>query len=270
MHDVIEPIRQCFPKASMASEFFNQLNQSLEEQHKFTPANTRFAEGVCCDEINEPELQRLEQYWGERFQVRRTRRLLPRREDRPRCGKPITFPRKNGQRNLLLVGGPHIGWHDGKWGEVPRVGQVEITTSCGALMAIVEAGYAGLRSKTMDPLDSQQFLVERIMLPFLKEADGGGDVPLIAQATQFLMQRIDADLWTIVNDLLPHFEGQIACVHGSDHQYRHRQFLLPGDAGRPQSPGDRRNCNFGLRASEAIVSMSSSGPPGTRANPRPR
>ena len=52
------------------------------------------------------------------------------------------------------------------------------------------------------------------MLPFLKEADGEEDVPLIAQATQFLMQRIDADLWTIVNDLLPHFEGQIASVTG--------------------------------------------------------
>ena len=52
------------------------------------------------------------------------------------------------------------------------------------------------------------------MLPFLKEADGGGDVPLIAQATQFMMQRIDADLWTIVSDLLPHFEGQIACITG--------------------------------------------------------
>ncbi len=123
-------------------------------------------------------------------------------------------PEEDGQRNLLLVAGPHIGWHDGEWGEVPRVGQVEITTSCGALMAIVEAGYAGLRSKTMDPLDSQQFLVERIMLPFLKEADGGGEVPLIAQATQFLMQRIDTDLWTILDELLPHFEGQIACVTG--------------------------------------------------------
>ena len=33
-------------------------------------------------------------------------------------------------------------------------------------------------------------------------------------ATQFLMQRIDADLGTIVNDLPPHFEGQIACVTG--------------------------------------------------------
>ncbi len=44
MHDVLEPIRQCFPKASMASEFFNQLNQSLEGQHEFRPGNTRFAE----------------------------------------------------------------------------------------------------------------------------------------------------------------------------------------------------------------------------------
>ena len=213
MRDVIESIRQCFPKASIATEFFDRLNQSLEGQHRFTPANTRFAEGACCDEINEPELQRLEQYWGERFKFGGLAGYC-------HAGKTglgaVTHhvPEENGQRNLLLVGGPHIGWHDGGWGNVPRVGQVEITTSCGALMAIMEAGYAGLQSKTMDPLDSQQFLVERIMLPFLREVDGAEDVPLIAQATRFLMQRIDADLWTIVNDLLPHFEGQIACVTG--------------------------------------------------------
>ena len=52
------------------------------------------------------------------------------------------------------------------------------------------------------------------MLPFLKEADGAGNVPLIARATQFLMQRIDSDLGIIIGDLLPNFGGQIACVTG--------------------------------------------------------
>ena len=159
MHDVIEPIRQCFPKASMASDFFSQLNQTLEERHGFTPTNTRFAEGACCDEINEPELQRLEQYWGERFKFGGLAGYC--HGGRTSLGAVTHHvPKENGQRNLLLVGGPHIGWHDGTWGEVPRVGQGEITTSCSALMAIVEAGYADLQSKTMDPLDSQQFLVE--------------------------------------------------------------------------------------------------------------
>ena len=213
MPNLLEPIQQCFPKASVATDFFIRLNQTLEKQHGFTPTNTRFAEGACCDEINEPELQRLEQYWGERFKFGGLAGYC--HGGRTGLGAVTHHvPEEHGQRNLLLLGGPHIGWHDGKWGEVPRVGQAKITTSCGALMAIVEAGYADLQCKTMDPLDSQQFLVERIMLPFLKEADGGGEAPLIVKATQFLMQRIDADLWTIVNDLLPHFEGQIACVTG--------------------------------------------------------
>ena len=213
MHDVIEPIRQCFPKASVASDFFDQLNQVLEEHHAFTPANTRFAEGACCDEINEPELQRLEQYWGERFKFGGLAGYC--HGGRTGLGAVTHHvPEEHGQRNLLLVGGPHIGWHDGTWGAVPRVGQVEITTSCGALTAIVEAGYAELQSKTMDPLDTQQFVVERIMLPFLKGAAGGGDVPFIVQATQFLMQRIDADLRTIVNDMLSQFDGQVAVVTG--------------------------------------------------------
>jgi len=213
MHDVLESIRKCFPKASSASEFFNQLNRLLKEQHGFTPGSTRFAEGACCDEINEPELQRLEQYWGERFKFGGLAGYC--HGGRTALGAASHHvPEEDGQRNLLLVGGPHIGWHDGEWGEVPRVGQVEITTSCGALMAIVESGYAGLQSKIKDPLDSQQFLVERIMLSFLKTADRGGEIPLIVRATQYLLQRIDTDLWIIVDELLLHFGGQIACVTG--------------------------------------------------------
>lgn len=212
MHDVFGSISQCFPKASRASEFFNRLNQLLEKQYGFTPANTRFAEGACCDEINEPELQYLEHCWGERFKFGGLAGYC----HGGRSGLVAVsrhVPEEEGQRNLLLIGGAHIGWH-GRWGQVPRVGQVELTTSCGALMAIVEAGYADLRSKTMDPLDSQQFLVERIMLPFLKDADAGEKAPLIVQATQFLMQRIDTDLWAIVEESLQDFEGQIACVTG--------------------------------------------------------
>ena len=67
MHDDLEAIGRHFPNVSIASEFFGHLNGVLERHHGFTPGNTRFAEGACCDEINEPELQRLENYWGERF-----------------------------------------------------------------------------------------------------------------------------------------------------------------------------------------------------------
>ena len=81
-------------------------------------------------------------------------------------------------------------------------------------MAIMGAGHDNLEAKVLDPLDAQQFNVERIMLPFLKVADDAGYVPLIALATQFMMQRVDTDLGTIIKDLSPHFEGQIACITG--------------------------------------------------------
>ena len=81
-------------------------------------------------------------------------------------------------------------------------------------MAVVTAGYAGLHAKTMDPLDAQQFLVERLMLPFLKESNGESDIPLIVQATQVLMHRIDTDFSIIVTELQQLFKGQIACVTG--------------------------------------------------------
>ena len=213
MNDIIKQLRQCFPKTAIGSEYLNQLNQTLVEQHGFTPGNTRFAEGSCCDEINEPELQSLEKHWGERFKFGGLAGYC----HGGRTGLQAVshhVPEEDEQKNLLLVAGPHIGWHEGEWGNVPREGQTEITTSCGALMAIMGAGYDNLESKAMDPLDAQQFNVERIMLPFLKVADVAGDVPLIALATQFLIERVDTDLETIIHGLLPHFEGQIACVTG--------------------------------------------------------
>ena len=37
-------------------------------------------------------------------------------------------PEVEGEKNLLLVAGPHIGYHAGQWGKVPRPGQPDITT----------------------------------------------------------------------------------------------------------------------------------------------
>ena len=65
------------------------------------------------------------------------------------------------------------------------------------------------------------------MLPFLKEADGAGESPLIALATQFLMQRVDTDLEAIIDGLLPHFAGQIACVTGVTINTAQGNFFCP-------------------------------------------
>ncbi len=65
------------------------------------------------------------------------------------------------------------------------------------------------------------------MLPFLKEADGAGEFPLIALATQFLMQRVNTDLEAIIDGLLPHFAGQIACVTGVTINTAQGNFFFP-------------------------------------------
>ena len=106
MPNLLEPIQQYFPKASVASEFFIRLNQTLEQQHGFAPTNTPFAEGACCEEINEPELLRLEHNWGERFKFGGLAGYCHGRK----TGLGAVshhVPEQDGQRNLLLVGGPH-------------------------------------------------------------------------------------------------------------------------------------------------------------------
>ena len=60
-------IQAFFPNAENGRIFFVKKNILLEETYGFTPENTRFAEGGCSDEINEPEYRLMDRYWGERF-----------------------------------------------------------------------------------------------------------------------------------------------------------------------------------------------------------
>ncbi len=206
-------IQSTFSNAEIGRIFFAKKNILLEEQYGFTPQNTRFAEGGCCDEINEPEYQLLEKHWNERFKFGGLAGYC-------HGGKTGLHavshhvPETDGNKNLLLVAGPHIGFHQGEWGSAPRKGQAEITASCGSLMAVVQAGYDGISLKPFDPLDRQQQTVEQLLLPYLKTCAGKDKEADIVDATIFLMQRIDDDLISMVQDIEAHFDGRIAVITG--------------------------------------------------------
>ena len=207
-------VRAVYPKAEIGRIYFARLNITLEEQYGFTPENTRFAEGGCCDEINEPECLFMETYWGERFKFGGLAGYC--HGGRSGLGAVSHHvPEADGKRNLLLVAGPHIGYHQGDCGRIPRPGQPELTTSCGSLCAVLQAGYESTKNKTEDPLDRQQHSVEQIMLPFLEQCHQSGRTPSVVEATRFLMERIDNDLFTMIDDLEADFDGQIAVVTGT-------------------------------------------------------
>ena len=206
-------IRIHFPNAEIGRTFFAKQNIYLEEQYGFTPENTRFAEGGCSDEINETEYKLLEQYWGERFKFGGLAGYC----HGGRAGLNAVshhVPEVAGEKNLLLVAGPHIGYDRGEWGKILRDGQSHITSACGLLAAIVAEGYDTIRQKPADFLDRQRETVEQLMLPYLKKCAENGKSPDIIDATKYLMQRIDRDLPDLVNDLTTHFEGQIAVITG--------------------------------------------------------
>ena len=210
--DLIQHIHKHFPNAEPARLFFAKQNILLEETYGFTPENTRFAEGGCCDEINEPEYELLERYWGERFKFGGLAGYC--HGGRSGLGAVSHHvPEVEGLKNLLLVGGAHVGFHQGQWGELPRPGQTELTTSCGSLCAVLHAGYDAVRQKEEDPLDRQQHVVEQIMLPYLEQHKDDSP-PDVIGATFFLMKQINDDLFTIVTDLAKDFNGQIALITG--------------------------------------------------------
>ena len=211
--NLIQEIKTQFQNAEKGFVFFIKQTVMLEETYGFARENTRFAEGGCCDEANEAEYQLLETYWGRRFKFGGLAGYC--HGGRTALGAVSHHvPESEGQKNLLLVAGAHIGYHDGQWGQVPRTGQPGVTTSCGSLAAIVGAGYDAIRNKPADALDRQQRTVEQIILPYLEQCANAGDTPDIVAATRHLMQQIDADLEKIVADLKSGFTGQIALITG--------------------------------------------------------
>ena len=211
--DLIQELKTKFQNAEKGAVFFIKQSVMLEEKYGFTRENTRFAEGGCCDEINEAEYLLLETYWGRRFKFGGLAGYC-------HGGKTALgavshhVPEIEGRKNLLLAAGAHIGYHDGQWGQVPRTGQPNLTTSCGSVAAILDADYDSLRNKPADPLDRQQRTVEQIILPYLERCAHTGETPDIVAATRHLMQQIDTDLEKIVTDLKSDFTGQIALITG--------------------------------------------------------
>lgn len=206
-------IRRVFPGAEPARVFFARQNLMLEETYGFTPDNTRFAEGGCSDEINEAELVFLERYWGERFKFGGLAGYC----HGGKTGLSAVshhVPEVDGQKNLLLLAGTHIGFHEGVWGKVPRKGQNGLTASCGSLSTVLTAGYETLKNREPDPLDRQQYAVEQIMRPYLSRCNEAGSAPDIVEATRFLQQRIDDDMCVMVAELEGSFDGLIALITG--------------------------------------------------------
>ncbi|MBF0279781.1 MAG: hypothetical protein HQM13_18430 [SAR324 cluster bacterium] len=202
-----------FPNVENSRVFFMKQSIFLEEKYRFVPENTHFAEGGCSDEINGPEYLLMEQYWGSRFKFGG----LAGYPHGGRTGFEAVshhVPEVFGRKNLLFVTGPHIGYHRGEWGKVSRTNQDELSNACGSLAAALESDFDENCEKAPDPLDRQQQIIEMIMFPYLKKCSDSGKTPKLLDATNFLMQKINEDVLTVVNNLSPRFQGQIALLTG--------------------------------------------------------
>lgn len=213
LRNLQDEIAVAIPNVEIARVVYMRHSIALEEEHGFTPENTRFAEGGCCDEINEPEYFLMQQYWGERFKFGGLAGYCHggRSGLRAVCDH---VPEVSGRKNLLLVTGPHIGYHNGEWGVVPRSGQQDVSSACGSLCSVFQAGNGTRDEASGDPLDQQQLMIEKIMEPYLRACHEEGSDPNLFDGTRFLMQRIDDDMLTILEDAKQDFDGQISLITG--------------------------------------------------------
>ena len=221
---MIEGIGKEFPNVAAGRDYFSGLNNQLFQDHGFTRGNTRFAEAGCCDEINEPEYIFLRETWGERFKFGGLAGYC----HGGRTGLTAVshhVPAENGRQNLLLVAGPHIGYHRGEWGVVPRPGQRELTTSCGSLAAALSTGLEALQAKPEDPLDLQQKKIESIVIHYLESTEA----PNLIDATRYLNLTVTRDLLYLASEIKTSFAGQVAVVTGVTINTEHGNYFAESE-----------------------------------------
>lgn len=206
--DTIDNIRSVFKNADVFRVFLSKQNIYLEEKHGFTPENTHFSEGGCSDEINEHEYLLMEHYWGERFKFGGLGGYC--HGGRSGLTAFASHAPQSSNKNLIILAGPHIGFHDGEWGKVIRTGHDTPSLSCGSIAYIINDGYEGVVNKRKDDLDLQQQVVEQLLLPYLADCDE----PNVLDGTRFLMKKTDEDLLNIIEGLKKQFNGKIYLITG--------------------------------------------------------
>lgn len=161
-----ERVKKEFPSAIPFSDLFDNTRIPLEKLG-LTPENTLFANATCRDEINQRDIRVFGDYWGENFDLSGLGGI-------PSAGltgfSAYSHHVPDGGK-LFILYGPHIGVNEkGELGKITRHGMKHETSSCGALIAFhkkicEDENY----EPTHDPLDSEQALLERGLLPHVRD-----------------------------------------------------------------------------------------------------
>jgi len=181
---VYQSLHKFFPGA-LPGEAVHRRSMQVLLKYGFTSENTLLGTSFCPDEINNQSdcmAVYLQDYWGEVFPMGGI------------SGTPFTGKTGFGafsshvadEGNILVAFGPHVGIsEDGEVGKIPRKGQANISSACGAVIGAYNACRCGWTEDSSDAsgYDMQMDFCKRQIAPH-SEAISRTENPMAALSHQ--------------------------------------------------------------------------------------
>mmetsp|Transcript_17447 Transcript_17447/g.25775 ORF Transcript_17447/g.25775 Transcript_17447/m.25775 type:complete len:272 (+) Transcript_17447:39-854(+) len=227
--DIAEKVRSAFPNCLTNTEFVSHVTTALKD-YGYTDANTLLATSFCCDKVNRPLEKLFSNHYTRNFSM----------------GGLAGFPfggissfkemahhvPDNG--SCLIIYGPHVG--------IDKAGNISVTNPNGRSMkgaccesAIsafrhVEAVKEGTATCDIDPLDFQQSMVGKMLIPYAdrltKVPDPRIELPhcLYESQKDMIRQIVDAGIGEVFDT-----QSKVAIVGGIQINTAHDglDFFLP-------------------------------------------
>jgi len=168
--DIADKVRIAFPNAVTNQEFVYNVTEALKE-YGYTNSNTLLATSFCCDKVNRPLERMLSNHYSRNFSM----------------GGLAGFPfggvasfKEMAQHipdggSSLIIYGPHVGIDkEGNISVHNPHGKAMIGACCESAISALEhvrAVKAGTATNEIDPLDFQQSMVNKMLLPYINRIE---------------------------------------------------------------------------------------------------
>jgi len=192
---VVHMVDHAYPGSMPGHKLLPKVLSALKP-YGIKPANTIYGQSICSDEINnEPGhiSSLLTKYYGKVFPMGGI-------GGAPYVGKTgfgafAAHVPEDG--HVFVLFGPHIGFTpDGEAGKFLRIGQAQVSTACGAVVAAYNQCTSG-SSMPDDPDDLQQSWLRKRLLPHCKSLAQSNN--LMVDLALKAYQEVEKEIMTIVN-----------------------------------------------------------------------
>ncbi len=178
--------------------------------HGFTPDNAIACVGVCRDEITQPLVERVKKAWGEAFNFSSLAGMLFLGKTGFSAAEHHA-PDEEGRERYVFFALPHIAVHeDGQIGVCRRAGRQELSSACGALLALQRELAGGRVKFGLDMDDLEQSLIRMRLLAEIRY----GEVPELLTLTKTTLKVIQADLKRMIELTVQSDRSDVAVFTG--------------------------------------------------------